>query len=148
MNVTGLDAEGQYSSAMDMIRLGTHLMSNPSFQLTVERTDAVLHDLRYPATNDLLTLYPGADGIKSGHTTEAGWCLLGSATRERPAHRRRRARRADRGGPQRRRHHAARLGVPRVAITAFPGHAVCRLRSCWPLARWRSLARIRDIVGR
>jgi D-alanyl-D-alanine carboxypeptidase len=79
VNVTGLDAEGQYSSAMDMIRLGAHLMSNPSFQLTVERTDAVLHDLRYPTTNDLLTLYPGADGIKSGHTTEAGWCLLGSA---------------------------------------------------------------------
>jgi D-alanyl-D-alanine carboxypeptidase (penicillin-binding protein 5/6) len=81
VNVTGLDAEDQYSSAMDMIRLGTHLMANPSFQLTVERTDAVLHDLRYPATNDLLNIYPGADGIKSGRTTEAGWCLLGSATR-------------------------------------------------------------------
>ena len=110
VNVTGLDADGQYSSAMDMIRLGTHLMSNPSFQLTVERTDAVLHDLRYPATNDLLTLYPGADGIKSGHTTGAGWCLLGSATRD--------GRRivvavwrADRGGPQRGRRLAARLGV-------------------------------------
>jgi serine-type D-Ala-D-Ala carboxypeptidase (penicillin-binding protein 5/6) len=81
VNVTGLDAEGQHSSAMDMIRLGTHLMTNPSFQLTVERTDAVLHDLSYPATNDLLNIYPGADGIKSGRTTQAGWCLLGSATR-------------------------------------------------------------------
>jgi serine-type D-Ala-D-Ala carboxypeptidase (penicillin-binding protein 5/6) len=82
VNVTGLDADGQYSSAIDMVKLGAHLMTNPSFQLTVERTDAVLHDARYPATNDLLTLYPGADGIKSGHTTEAGWCLLGSATRD------------------------------------------------------------------
>jgi serine-type D-Ala-D-Ala carboxypeptidase (penicillin-binding protein 5/6) len=82
VNVTGLDAAGQYSSAVDMVRLGAHLMSNPSFQLTVQRPDAVLHDLRYPATNDLLTLYAGADGIKSGHTTEAGWCLLGSATRD------------------------------------------------------------------
>ena len=81
VNVTGLDAEGQHSSALDMIRLGTHLMSNPSFQLTVDRVDAVLHDLRYPTTNDLLNLYPGADGIKSGHTTEAGFCLLGSASR-------------------------------------------------------------------
>ena len=86
-----------------MIRLGTHLMSNPSFQLTVDRADAVLHDLRYPTTNDLLNLYPGADGIKSGHTTEAGWCLLGSASPRRAAHRRRRPRRPDRGGPQRRR---------------------------------------------
>jgi serine-type D-Ala-D-Ala carboxypeptidase (penicillin-binding protein 5/6) len=82
VNVTGLDAEGQHSSAMDMITLGAHLMSNPSFQLTVNRVDAVLHDLRYPTTNDLLNLYPGADGIKSGHTTDAGWCLLGSASRE------------------------------------------------------------------
>jgi serine-type D-Ala-D-Ala carboxypeptidase (penicillin-binding protein 5/6) len=82
VNVTGLDAEGQHSSAMDMITLGTHLMSNPSFQLTVNRVDAVLHDLRYPTTNDLLNLYSGADGIKSGHTTEAAWCLLGSASRE------------------------------------------------------------------
>jgi serine-type D-Ala-D-Ala carboxypeptidase (penicillin-binding protein 5/6) len=82
VNVTGLDAEGQHSSAMDMITLGAHLMSNPSFQLTVDRVDAVLHNLRYPTTNDLLTLYSGADGIKSGHTTEAGWCLLGSASRE------------------------------------------------------------------
>jgi D-alanyl-D-alanine carboxypeptidase len=81
VNVTGLDAEGQFSSALDMINLGTHLMANPSFQLTVNRVDAVLHDFRYPATNDLLNLYPGADGIKSGHTTQAGWCLLGSASR-------------------------------------------------------------------
>jgi serine-type D-Ala-D-Ala carboxypeptidase (penicillin-binding protein 5/6) len=81
VNVTGLDAAGQHSSAKDMITLGTHLMTNPSFQLTVNRVDAVLHDLRYPTTNDLLNLYPGADGIKSGHTTEAGWCLLGSASR-------------------------------------------------------------------
>jgi serine-type D-Ala-D-Ala carboxypeptidase (penicillin-binding protein 5/6) len=81
-NVTGLDAEGQYSSAMDMIRLGTRLMSNPTFQLTVNRVDAVLHDLRHPTTNDLLTMYPGADGIKSGRTTQAGWCLLGSASRD------------------------------------------------------------------
>jgi len=80
VNVTGLDAEGQHSSAMDVVTLGTHLMTNPSFQLTVNRVDAVLHDLRYPTTNDLLNLYPGADGIKSGHTTEAGWCLIGSAS--------------------------------------------------------------------
>ncbi len=27
---------------------------------------------------------------------------------------------------------------------AFPGHTAYRLRSYWPLARWRSLARIGD----
>jgi D-alanyl-D-alanine carboxypeptidase (penicillin-binding protein 5/6) len=81
-NVTGLDARGQGSSALDMIKLGVRLMANPSFQLNVRRPDAVLHELRYPTTNDLINIYPGADGIKSGHTSQAGWCLLGSATRD------------------------------------------------------------------
>jgi D-alanyl-D-alanine carboxypeptidase (penicillin-binding protein 5/6) len=41
----------------------------------------VLNEISYPATNDLLTLYPGADGIKTGRTTGAGWCIVASATR-------------------------------------------------------------------
>ncbi len=28
-----------------------------------------------------------------------------------------------------------------MSVTAFPGHTTCSLRSMWPLARWRSLAR-------
>lgn len=82
VNATGLDADGQYSSADDMVRLGVRLMANPSFQLTVRRRDATLHDLLFPATNDLLGIYPGADGIKTGRTSEAGWCILASATRD------------------------------------------------------------------
>ena len=64
-----------------MTRLAALLMSNASFQLTARRTDAVLNGISYPATNDLLTLYPGADGIKTGRTTGAGWCIVASATR-------------------------------------------------------------------
>jgi hypothetical protein len=30
--------------------------------------------------------------------------------------------------------------------TAFPGHATCRLRSCWPLLGWRLVARIGAMV--
>jgi hypothetical protein len=29
-----------------------------------------------------------------------------------------------------------------MTVSAFPGHDTCSLRSFWPLARWRSLARI------
>jgi D-alanyl-D-alanine carboxypeptidase (penicillin-binding protein 5/6) len=36
----------------------------------------------FPATNDLLTSYPGAIGVKTGRTTDAGWCLVGAATRD------------------------------------------------------------------
>jgi hypothetical protein len=29
-----------------------------------------------------------------------------------------------------------------MSVIAFPGHAAYCLRRCWPLARWRSFARI------
>ncbi len=81
VNATGLDAEGQFSTASDMTRLSALLMTNATFQLTVRRTDAVLNGISYPATNDLLTIYPGTDGIKTGRTTGAAWCIVASATR-------------------------------------------------------------------
>ena len=82
VNVTGLDADGQHSTANDLARLSAFLMGNPTFQLTVRRTDATLNNQTLPATNDLLTLYPGADGIKTGRTTNAGWCIVGTAIRD------------------------------------------------------------------
>ena len=36
---------------------------------------------KFNATNKLLTSYEGATGVKTGHTTDAGYCLVGSATR-------------------------------------------------------------------
>lgn len=82
VNVTGLDADGQFSSAADMTRLAAFLMGNQSFQLTVARTDAQLNGQTIPSPNDLLRTYPGSDGVKTGHTTAAGWCIVASATRE------------------------------------------------------------------
>jgi D-alanyl-D-alanine carboxypeptidase (penicillin-binding protein 5/6) len=82
VNVTGHDQEGGYSSAADMSRLGAILMGNQTFQLTVKRTSASLNNRTIPSTNDLLEKYPGADGIKTGHTTNAGWCITASALRD------------------------------------------------------------------
>ena len=45
------------------------------------RRSATLFGKAFPATNTLLGSYPGATGIKTGHTTEAGYCLAASATR-------------------------------------------------------------------
>jgi D-alanyl-D-alanine carboxypeptidase len=81
VNVTGLDAEGQYSTATDLIRLSAILMANPTFQAAARQQSASLNNQTLPATNDLLTLYPGADGIKTGRTTQAGWCIVASASR-------------------------------------------------------------------
>jgi D-alanyl-D-alanine carboxypeptidase (penicillin-binding protein 5/6) len=80
-NPVGLDATGAHSSARDMVRLADLLMQDDSFRATVARTSANLHGQTFPSTNGLLTSYPGADGIKTGHTTGAGYCLIGSATR-------------------------------------------------------------------
>lgn len=82
VNVTGLDAEGQYSSADDLVRLGLVLMANPSFQIAVRDPIAELNGQAFPNPNDLIGTYPGADGIKTGRTSGAGWCVLASATRE------------------------------------------------------------------
>ncbi len=82
VNPVGLDAAGQHSTARDIVLLGNVLMSDPTFRTTVARTSARLHGQVFPATNDLLGVYAGADGIKTGHTTQAGYCILASATRD------------------------------------------------------------------
>jgi serine-type D-Ala-D-Ala carboxypeptidase (penicillin-binding protein 5/6) len=77
----GLDRSNQYSSAHDLVRLGEALMRDDEFRKTVARHEAHLHGEEHEATNDLLGTYFGADGTKTGHTDDAGWCLLASATR-------------------------------------------------------------------
>lgn len=82
VNASGLDADGQFSSADDMVTLGAQLLQNPTFRQTVSEPTASLNGQSFQNTNDLLGAYRGADGIKTGHTTDAGWCLLASATRD------------------------------------------------------------------
>ena len=82
VNASGLDADGQYSSAHDLITLGTDLLRDATFRQTVSEPTARFNGQTIPNTNDLLGAYPGADGIKTGHTSDAGWCILASATRD------------------------------------------------------------------
>ena len=81
INSVGLDAEGAHSSPRDMVTIASILMQDSTFRATVARTDAEMNGHHFNATNKLLTTYEGATGIKTGHTTEAGYCLVGSATR-------------------------------------------------------------------
>ncbi len=80
-NPIGLDADGAHSSARDVIDIATLLMQDATFREAVAKPVARLHGHTYSSTNKLLTTYPGADGIKTGHTTDAGYCLVASATR-------------------------------------------------------------------
>lgn len=82
VNPVGLDADGAHSTARDVARLAAVLMGDATFRETVARTDARLHGTVHPATNDDFLLgYAGANGVKTGSTTQAGACLVASATR-------------------------------------------------------------------
>ena len=83
MNSYGLDATGAHSTARDVANLAAVLMQDETFRATVVRTTASLHGMTFVSTNQtFLTTYPGAEGVKTGRTTEAGWCLVAAATRD------------------------------------------------------------------
>jgi serine-type D-Ala-D-Ala carboxypeptidase (penicillin-binding protein 5/6) len=81
-NPDGLDDPAQHSSAADVARLARDLMQDPAFRRIVAAESIRINGSELPATNDLLGGYRGADGIKTGHTDEAGWCIAASATRD------------------------------------------------------------------
>ncbi|RLL50948.1 D-alanyl-D-alanine carboxypeptidase [Mariprofundus sp. EBB-1] len=79
-NATGFPAESHYSSAMDMSILGVAIWRDypEQYKLFGER-DYTFDGHTQPNRNRLLWSFPDADGIKTGHTKEAGYCLVGSA---------------------------------------------------------------------
>jgi D-alanyl-D-alanine carboxypeptidase len=81
-NPDGLDDPAQHASAADVARLAHDLMRDPTFRRIVAAESTRLNGSLLPTTNDLLGAYGGADGIKTGHTDEAGWCIAASATRD------------------------------------------------------------------
>jgi len=73
----GLDATGEYSSARDVTKLALAAMRVPVIRLTVgERQDVISGDRTLHTWNDLLGVVPGVIGVKTGHTSLAGWCQV------------------------------------------------------------------------
>jgi D-alanyl-D-alanine carboxypeptidase (penicillin-binding protein 5/6) len=77
----GLDTPGQYSSAHDVLRLAVLDMRNPVFRDLVRRPRGAIPGHTFVSRNDLLATYAGTDGVKTGHTRQAGWNLVASAER-------------------------------------------------------------------
>jgi serine-type D-Ala-D-Ala carboxypeptidase (penicillin-binding protein 5/6) len=77
----GRDA-GHHSSVYDLARLGRYAMHNTRFRDLVWRKHAVVRwghgREREVRVNNLLLRWDWADGIKSGYTGAAGFCLVGS----------------------------------------------------------------------
>lgn len=84
VNPHGLDADGHYSSAYDLAIIARAGMQNPVFERMVATKEyRVEGPIRWVFKNNnrLLDSYPGADGVKTGYTDNAGRCLTSSATR-------------------------------------------------------------------
>ncbi len=82
-NPTGLPEEGHHMSARDIAVLAQHLMSKYPRILEIESLRKFTYNniLQYNR-NPLLGRFPGADGLKTGWTEEAGYCLVGTAKQE------------------------------------------------------------------
>ena len=78
----GLDAAGHYSSAHDVTFLARVLMHYPVVrQIVRRRTAAIAGGETLHTWNDLLYSYPGIYGVKTGHTSAAGWSEIAAARR-------------------------------------------------------------------
>ncbi len=79
-NASGLPAEGHYMSARDIGILTKYLLQKYPELLEIESmTQYTFNKILQYNRNPLLGRFPGADGLKTGWTTEAGYCLVGTA---------------------------------------------------------------------
>jgi D-alanyl-D-alanine carboxypeptidase len=71
----GLDVAGHYSTARDVTALAQVAMRNPRIRSVVRlRSDSIAGGRRLHTWNDLLGVFKGLYGVKTGHTNTAGWC--------------------------------------------------------------------------
>ena len=87
MNCTGLDEDNHYSSAYDMVMIARDLVLNHKdiFSFSSIYEDYLRENTKNKFwlvnTNKLINFYEGADGLKTGHTDDAGYCLATTAKR-------------------------------------------------------------------
>lgn len=83
MNASGLPEPLHTMSARDLATLSKALIENfPSHYAIYAEREFTYNDIRQPNRNSLLFRDRNVDGIKTGHTDEAGYCLVASATRD------------------------------------------------------------------
>lgn len=82
-NATGLPVAGHTMSARDIATLARYLINKFPRILEIESTrELTFNNIRQFNRNPLLGKFPGADGLKTGWTDEAGYCLVGTAKQE------------------------------------------------------------------
>lgn len=80
---TGLPQDNQYATAYDLALLASAIINDypENYPLYAEK-HFTYNNIRQPNRNSLLWRDPSVDGLKTGHTEEAGYCLVASAKRE------------------------------------------------------------------
>ena len=86
MNATGLDEENHYSSARDMALIARELIKHDKVLDYSSRYEDYLRENTNKKfwlvnTNKLIKTYEGMDGLKTGYTESAGYCLTATAKR-------------------------------------------------------------------
>ena len=83
LNATGWPAEGHYSSALDMAKLARAIIiEDPEHYAMYAEKEFVWSGIKQPNRNLLLWRDPTVDGLKTGHTEEAGYCMVASSKRD------------------------------------------------------------------
>jgi D-alanyl-D-alanine carboxypeptidase (penicillin-binding protein 5/6) len=81
-NSDGLPVEGHYTTARDLALLTMALIKEfPDFYPWFSQQEFVYNKIVQHNRNQLLGRDPSVDGVKTGHTDEAGYCLVASALR-------------------------------------------------------------------
>ena len=82
VNSTGLSDPKHYSSANDLGLLATAVIRDfPEYYRYYSIREYRYNNISQPNRNRLLWLDPYVDGVKTGHTENAGYCLIASAKR-------------------------------------------------------------------
>lgn len=86
-NTTGLPIEDHYSTAHDMAIMAKELLKHEEITNFTKNYEAYLREdtdnkFWLVNTNKLVKFYPGVDGLKTGYTSEAKYCLTATAKKD------------------------------------------------------------------
>ncbi len=83
MNATGLPHDDHYSTARDLATLARAIIEKfPEYYKWYSVREFTFNDIKQPNRNNLLWRDASVDGMKTGHTDAAGYCLVSSAERD------------------------------------------------------------------
>lgn len=84
-NASGLPGAQHYSTARDLAALAMRVIEDhPDYFKLYAQREYTYNNIRQPNRNRLLFVDPSVDGMKTGHTEAAGYCLVATSRREQP----------------------------------------------------------------